>query len=85
MCGGETPLAGGSVRFNTRLFTFDFATLSWDIAEVGGEALEPRLEYMATCHQGSMVIMGGKALLLSPPSDPVLQYNLVNSSPSIAV
>ncbi len=73
MCGGETPLADENVRFNTKLYTFDFATLSWEIGEVGGEALQPRIEYMATCHQGSMVIMGGEPVLLSASSDPVLQ------------
>ena len=85
VCGGQTELADHTVQFNTSLYTFDFATLSWEITEVGGEALQPRMEYMATCHQGSMVIMGGKALLLSPPSDPVLHYKLVNSSPIIVV
>jgi len=85
VCGGQTELADHTVQFNTSLYTFDFATLSWATAEVGGEALQPRMEYMATCHQGSLVIMGGKALLLSPPSDPVLHYKLVNSSPIIVV
>jgi hypothetical protein len=85
MCGGETRLGGGKLHFNTSLYTFDFATQSWEIGEMAGEALQPRMEYMATCHQGSLVLMGGKALLLSAPSHAVLQYKLTDSSPSVAV
>ncbi|DBB12562.1 TPA: hypothetical protein ACH3X3_005354 [Trebouxia sp. C0006] len=69
VCGGQTELADHTVQFNTSLYTFDFATLSWATAEVGGEALQPRMEYMATCHQGSLVIMGGVQPDYSYPED----------------
>ena len=44
----------------TDLFVFDFATLSWSMAEVTGKPLlANRQSYTATCHQGAMLIMGG--------------------------
>ncbi len=46
-------------------FTFDFSSQSWSEAGLVGKPLLPRIHHMATCHEGSMVIVGGSMSLVS--------------------
>ncbi len=60
MQGQWLVYGGRPVHDQTDLYVFDFATLSWSTAEVTGKPLlANRQSYMATCHKGAMVIMGG--------------------------
>lgn len=43
----------------TTLFTFDFQTRLWSTAEVTGKPHKGRNDYLATCHDNAMVILGG--------------------------
>ena len=41
------------------IYIFDFATLSWSKPEVTGKPLRPRWCHLATCHEDTLVMMGG--------------------------
>lgn len=43
------------------IYIFELATLSWSKPEVTGKPLRPRSCYLATCHEDSMIMMGGSA------------------------
>ena len=41
------------------IYIFDFATLSWSKPEMTGKPLRPRWCHLATCHEDTLVMMGG--------------------------
>ena len=41
------------------MYDFDFATSSWSPAELTGKPLSSLTHYLAVCHQGSLLVMGG--------------------------
>ena len=56
--GGNPVDSGGNA-----LHTFDFTTHTWSQPEVTGAALlTHRSSFLATCHKGGLVVMGGRFL-----------------------
>ncbi|KAL0056123.1 hypothetical protein WJX82_007919 [Trebouxia sp. C0006] len=62
VCGGKSYR-----QMSHGFFTFDFSSQSWSEAGLVGKPLLPRIHHMATCHEGSMVIVGG----MEPSADPI--------------
>ena len=56
--GGES--AQGKVE--RALWVFDFSSLAWSKADVGGTPLEARAAHSMACHNDAVVIMGGWCL-----------------------
>ena len=56
LCG----VTAGGQMLDCLLHTFDFASLSWSIATLVGKPLAWREVYLAACHEGSLVVMGGQ-------------------------
>ena len=45
--------------YKDSLFTFDFTSLSWSLANLTGASLHPRWDGMVAYHGGALVGMGG--------------------------
>ena len=43
----------------TKMFAFDFSTLSWSLLDLTGTPLQHRMSYLAACHEDSLVVVGG--------------------------
>lgn len=56
----------------TKMFAFDFSTLSWSLLKLTGTPLQHRMSYLAACHDDSLVVVGGICLSL------LLHYTHVN-------
>ena len=59
MLGGSAFAQEGFDRDVEPLYAFDFSTLSWSKVKLTGKPLKQLAAYQATCHQGSLVVMGG--------------------------
>ena len=56
----------------TKMFAFDFSTLSWSLLDLTGTPLQHRMSYLAACHDDSLILVGGTCLSL------LLHYTCVN-------